>query len=167
MPDICVSNVSSGLHQSCLPPGAGNESVSTILQPNDIASTISTNDCNNVCCGNSDCKGRPKGSRPCFMASTVELVYQIFNSGLPNRDGLRIPLSDHSLSADAWEKRLQLYFDRVDILESIKFGWDLGLNLLPVQEMQSSTTQALENLTHMYRSTLIQSLPLAHCRALL
>ena len=83
------------------------------------------------CCGSSQCQGLPKGSRPCFKSSTIELVYQVYSSGVPNRDGLQIPLVDHSLNHEAWDAWLGHYFDKTDIVESVKFGWDLGLDANP------------------------------------
>ena len=61
----------------------------------------------------------------------VALVQKVFDSGIPNRDGLRILLSDHSLHALAWEDMLDGYFDGLDILESVRYGWDLGLSENP------------------------------------
>ena len=70
----------------------------------------------------------PKGSCPSFMQTSVALIQKVFESGTPNRDGLRILLSDHSLHADAWEEMLDGYFDGDEILQSVKYGWDLGLS---------------------------------------
>ena len=73
------------------------------------------------------CCSMPLGSCPNHIAATVELVFQLSQSGLPNRDGLKIPLTSSGLNLEAWQKVTAGYFDREDILESIAYGWDLSL----------------------------------------
>ena len=84
-----------------------------------------------MCCGSAECIDLLKGSKPCFKSGTIELVYQIYASGVPNRDSLGIPLVDHGLNHKAWVAWLGGYFDKTEIVESIQFGWDLGLDSNP------------------------------------
>ena len=69
----------------------------------------------------------PVGSCPAFKSRIVKLVSSVFSSGSPNRDGLKILLSDHSLIAPEWDLALAGYFDKTEIVTSIRYGWDLGL----------------------------------------
>ena len=82
-------------------------------------------------CGHSHGSAFPVGSCPEFKEGIVEIVSAVFKSGLPNRDGLRVPLSNHGLHADEWDIALAGYFDKDEIVTSIRYGWDLGLQENP------------------------------------
>ena len=77
------------------------------------------------------CCGLPRGSCPFYIQSMVELAYQLGVSGVPNRDGLRIPYSHSTLDVAAWQMAIKGYFDEVDVIESLRFGWDLSLVGVP------------------------------------
>ena len=73
------------------------------------------------------CCGLPRGSCPAKIKTTLELFDQIANTGLLNRDGARIPLTDSGLVLGAWECALKNYFEYDTIIESIKYDWDVSL----------------------------------------
>ena len=73
------------------------------------------------------CCSRPIGSCPVYISSMLEIIFQLDKSGLPNQDGLRIPLANSNLSYSAWNCALDGYFDKIPILDAVRFGWDLSL----------------------------------------
>ena len=73
------------------------------------------------------CCNLPRGSCPAYIQYITELAYQLDQSGLPNRDGLRIHICHSTLDIAAWRIAIKGYFEEEDIIESLTFGWDLSL----------------------------------------
>ena len=112
--DIKDTNTSARLQYSRVPDSHCNVSAS------------SPERCEHTHTGNS-----PVGSCPDFKRRIVDTVSAVFTSGSPNRDGLKVPLSDHSLVSSEWDVALANYFDKNEIVSSIMYGWDLGLQDSP------------------------------------
>ena len=49
------------------------------------------------------------------------------HSGLPNMDGARLPLPSPTISPEAWERELGSYFDKDNLVQAFRYGWDLSL----------------------------------------
>ena len=73
------------------------------------------------------CCNLPMGSCKTFIASTLEVVFQLRASGKPNQDGLQIPLCVSNLKHSSWINLLSGYFDCQPISSAILYGWDLSL----------------------------------------
>ena len=135
---LSIRNISSNRKPPADRSTVQNEDPTSLSAGHPLSLSAPTDFCSvpemppNCPCKIHDHNGLPKGSCPSFKNEMVSLVQKVFESGLPNRDGLRILLSDHSLHAHAWETMLSGYFDSFDITESVKFGWDLGLSENPM-----------------------------------
>ena len=80
------------------------------------------------------CCQRPLGRCANYILEFSEIVYQVLHYGpgrIPNQDGLRLPLTGSSLDPQVWGVFLHNYFDKKPIVDSIMFGWDLGIVGLP------------------------------------
>ena len=76
----------------------------------------------------------------------VEIIYQVKLSGKPNRDSLKIRITNSKLSAEAWSSNLVGYYDRDEIVQSVLFGWDLGLVGVPTPcDAKKNHTAALDD----------------------
>ena len=58
-------------------------------------------------------------------------------------DGARIPLMYPSFNADIWEAALGSYFDAEEIVDAIRFGWDVSFFEQPNPKPQSSNSQSM------------------------
>ena len=75
-----------------------------------------------------DCHQVARGSCPDVKSYHVDRIARgLAQTGLtPNMDGLREPLKFPSFPVDKWEKSLQGYFDAHEIVEALRFGWDVS-----------------------------------------
>ena len=75
-----------------------------------------------------DCHQVSRGSCPDFKAYHVDRIARgLEHSGLtPNMDGLREPLKYPSFPVDKWEQSLRGYFDAHEIVQALRYGWDVS-----------------------------------------
>ena len=73
------------------------------------------------------------GSCPQVQSYHVERISRgLRETGLtPNMDGLRQPLRFPSFPVDTWEWALDGYFDKLKIVRSFRFGWDVSFTAEP------------------------------------
>ena len=100
-------------------------------------------------CEHTHNESSPVGSCPEFKSRIVDIVSAVFTSGSPNRDGLRVPLSDHSLISAEWDAALASYFDKSEIVNSIMYGWDLGLQDNPTPKDAQFNHPSAVSYTHL------------------
>ena len=75
-----------------------------------------------------------RGSCPTIKTEFVDRIsLGLDKTGLtPNMDGLRIPLANPSFPVETWEWALRDYFDRVEIANALRFGWDVSFISKPM-----------------------------------
>ena len=81
------------------------------------------------------CCSNPVGACPIYIQNMVEIIYQIKSFGpgnVPNQDGLKIDLTNTTLNYKVWDHCLAGYFDRSQIVDAVRYGWDLGLSSNPL-----------------------------------
>ena len=67
----------------------------------------------------------PLGSCPDKISSTIKLIQQVTDSGVPNRDGIQFPVG--KLNILEWKSRLHGYSDSEDVIAGNPSGWELGI----------------------------------------
>ena len=86
------------------------------------------------------------GSCRNYIRDTLEIIFQVRNSGKPNRDSLRIKNTTTKMRAEVWKDKLENYFDVDELVSSIFYGWDLGLDANPApRDATHNHPSALEN----------------------
>jgi hypothetical protein len=70
------------------------------------------------------CHDLPRGSCPTFINCTIKMVVQIRKTGRTNMDGACLPVS-FELDPDQWEHLLKNYFDCNELINAVKYSWDL------------------------------------------
>ena len=70
------------------------------------------------------CHDLPSGSCPTRIHGVVRLVMAVGNVGVPNMDGLPIPLHHRTFNPDVWRPALGSFFDARALLDAMVFGWD-------------------------------------------
>ena len=73
------------------------------------------------------CCDLPLGSCQDFIDCEIEIAYQVRKTGVPNQDGIRIPIQNRYLRPEAWAVRLVNYWDVTPIIDGLPYGWDLSL----------------------------------------
>ena len=58
-------------------------------------------------------------------------ISRAWDSGKPNQDGVKIPITQSTLKHGTWKKLLDGYFDLDGSVAAIKYSWDLGLDENP------------------------------------
>ena len=77
------------------------------------------------------CHSLPRGSCPKFKADFISQIVSCRAFPLPNMDGAKLPLLYPSFDADVWEASLGSYFDAREIVDAIRYGWDISFSEQP------------------------------------
>ena len=72
-----------------------------------------------------ECHTMPIGSCPSIISTTIKLIQQVSDSGVPNRDDVQCPVG--KLNIPEWKHRLHGYSDSDDVIAGNEFGWELGV----------------------------------------
>lgn len=98
------------------------------------------------------CHGTPIGSCPSLLTDLVKQIVLCRSWKCPNMDGAKIPLISPSFPADVWQAALGNYFDANEIVQAIRFGWDMDFVSVPTPKDASrnnaSAMQFPEDTTH-------------------
>ena len=75
-----------------------------------------------------ECHGLPKGSCPVVVDRFIAVVVEVLAhpSGGANMDGARVELAGQ-IDPDRWETALGSYFDKRELVNALRFGWDFSL----------------------------------------